>query len=61
MTLRIALSKLLPVIRRAAGFDTAEPMTERAIRSDEFARAAVRPIYARNGVRVSVSPRTPRE
>lgn len=45
MTLRFALSKLLPIILRLWGVDTATPLARRDSSPDEFARAAARRAY----------------
>jgi hypothetical protein len=54
MTIRSALSKLLPIILKLWGVDTTTPLV-RYDRHDQLARATARRIYTRNGVRVSIS------
>ena len=58
MTLRFALSKVLQILLRLWGVDTAAaPPATRDGSAEAFARARVRRIYARDGIRVAVSPR----
>jgi hypothetical protein len=56
MTLESVLSKMRQILLRLWAVDTAA-QPRRGIGADGFARATVRPIYSRNGIRVSVSPR----
>jgi hypothetical protein len=55
MTLRFALSKLLPIILRLWGVDTAVPQVRLDSSPDEIASAAARRTYAFGGVKVAVS------
>ena len=51
MTLGFVLSKMLQILRRLGTVDTAaQPIR----RGNAFARATVRPIYSRNGIRVPI-------
>jgi hypothetical protein len=59
MTLGFILSKMLQTLQRLWAVDTSP--ARRDSDADGFARATVRPIYSRNGTRVSVSPRNPRD
>ena len=61
MTPSSVRSKVLQVLLRLWGIDTEAPPARRDSGSDEFARAMVRPIYSRNGIRVSISPRDVRD
>jgi hypothetical protein len=58
MTLGFVLSKMLHVLQRLWAVDTTGQAARRA--GNDFARATVRPIYSRNGIRVSLSPRNVR-
>lgn len=60
MTLGFALSKVLQILLRLWGIDTVARPTGRGSSADEFARATVRRIYNRNGVKVSISARSVR-
>ncbi|PAQ05592.1 hypothetical protein CIT26_30100 [Mesorhizobium temperatum] len=59
MTLDFVLSKMRQILLRLRAVDTSPP-ARRDSEAERFARAMVRPIYSRNGIRVSVSPRNPR-
>jgi hypothetical protein len=61
MTLGFILSKMLQTLQRLWAVDTSPSPARRDSDADGFARATVRPIYSRNGTRVSVSPRNPRD
>jgi hypothetical protein len=52
---------MLQILQRLWVVNTAAQPVKRASAADGFARATVRPIYARNGIRVSVSPRKVRD
>ena len=54
MTIRSAVSKLLPIILKLWGVDTTTPLG-RYERHGQLARVGARRIYTRNGVRVSIS------
>jgi hypothetical protein len=53
MTLRFVLSKMLQILQRLWAVDTAAHPIRRD-GGNGFARATVRPIYSRDGIRVSV-------
>lgn len=57
MTLGFAFSKAVQILWRLWGIDRSVSLARRDTRADDFARAAVRRIYSRNGVRVSVTSR----
>jgi hypothetical protein len=60
MTLGFVLSKMQQILQRLWAVDTAaQPRRGNGV--DGFARATVRPIYSRNGIRVSVAPRKVRD
>jgi hypothetical protein len=61
MTLGFILSKMLQTLQRLWAVDTSPSPARRDSDVDGFARTTVRPIYSRNGTRVSVSPRNPRD
>jgi hypothetical protein len=61
MTLGFVLSRMLQILHRLWAVDTAAQPVRRDSKAEGFARAMVRPIYSRNGIRVSVSPRNPRD
>jgi hypothetical protein len=58
-TLRFALSKLLPIMLRLCGIDTAKPLARRDAILLDFANAAARRSYARARAEGAVSPRSP--
>lgn len=60
MTPSSVRSKVLQTLLRIWGVDTAAPPARRDT-SDELARAMVRPLYSRNGIRVSISQRDVRD
>jgi hypothetical protein len=55
-TLRFALSKLLPIILRLWGVDTAKPLARRDCILIDFTNAAARRSYARAPAEGAVSP-----
>ncbi|SJM28077.1 hypothetical protein [Mesorhizobium delmotii] len=59
MTLRFVLSKMLQIFQMLWDVDTAAQPVRRG--GNGFARATVRPIYSRNGIRVAASPRKIRD
>lgn len=58
MTLGFVLSRMLQILHRLWAVDTAQPVRRGG---NGFARATVRPIYSRNGIRVSVPSRKVRD
>jgi hypothetical protein len=61
MTLGFVLSKIQQILPRLRAVGTLPSRARRDGDAYEFARATVRPIYSRNGISVSVSPRNPRD
>ena len=61
MTPSSVRSKVLQTLLRIWGGDTTGPRARRDSDSDEFACAKPRPLYSRNGIRVSVSSRRTRD
>lgn len=61
MTLEFVLSKTRQILQRLWAIDTAAPSARRDSHADGLARATVRPLYSRNGIRVSVAPRKVRD
>jgi hypothetical protein len=59
MTLGFVLSRMLQIFLRLWAVDTTAQPVRRG--GDGFARATVRPIYLRNGIRVSVPSRKVRD
>ncbi|RWB27258.1 MAG: hypothetical protein EOQ42_21020 [Mesorhizobium sp.] len=59
MTLEFVLSKMLQILKRFWTVDTAAQSVRRG-GGDGFVRATGRPLYSRNGVRVSICPRSAR-
>lgn len=59
MTLSFAVSKVVRLLLKPWAVDTRSSSVPR--RTDRFAGAAERPLYARNGTRVSVSRGHPRD
>ena len=55
MTIRSALSRLLPIILKLWGVDTTTPLVRHHGSHDQFARVVAPRIYTRNGVRVVIS------
>ncbi|CAH2398527.1 conserved hypothetical protein [Mesorhizobium escarrei] len=60
MRLGLTLSRMQQLLQRLWALDSAA-QPRRSSGVDEFARAAVRPIYSRNGIRVSVASRKVRD
>jgi hypothetical protein len=61
MTLGFVFSKMQQILLRLRVVNTLPLPARRDSDADGFVRATVRPIYSRNGIRVSVSPENPRD
>jgi hypothetical protein len=55
MTLEFVLSKMRQTLQKLWAVDTAAPSARRDSQADRLACATFRPLYSRNGIRVSVA------